>query len=116
MGLAGVRTNDNKEFFDTKSPLVVVYFDVDYEHNAKGSNYWRNRWVQSPRLVVLAGGPTHRVIKVAKDLVGEVYFAVSGKREMGAELQQFGVGPDQEVGVGLFDEKGRKYAMIEKFR
>ena len=36
MGLSGVRTPDNKVFFDAISPLSVVYFDVDYEHNAKG--------------------------------------------------------------------------------
>lgn len=36
MGLAGVRTPDNRGMFDVKSPLVVVYYDVDYEHNAKG--------------------------------------------------------------------------------
>ena len=36
MGLAGVRTLDNKQFFDPKTPLAVVYFDVDYEHNPKG--------------------------------------------------------------------------------
>ena len=37
MGLAGVRSPDNKELFDSKSgPLVVVYYDVDYRHNPKG--------------------------------------------------------------------------------
>jgi protein disulfide isomerase family A protein 3 len=98
MGLAGVRNQDNRQFFDAQSPLAVVYYDVDYEHNPKGSNYWRNR-----------------VIKVAKDFVGEVSFAVSSKAVMGGELQQFGIGPDQEVGVGVFDSQGRKYAMTEKF-
>lgn len=43
MGLAGVRNNDNMKFFDNKKPLAVVYFDIDYARNAKGSNYWRNR-------------------------------------------------------------------------
>ena len=48
--------------------------------------------------------------------MGEVNFAVSSKTVMGGEVQQFGIGPDQEVGVGLFDSNGRKYAMTEKFR
>lgn len=36
MGLAGVRNNDNQEFFHALSPLAVVYFDIDYERNPKG--------------------------------------------------------------------------------
>lgn len=48
--------------------------------------------------------------------MGEVKFAVSSKTVMGGELQQFGIELDQEVGVGVFDSQGRKYAMIEKFR
>ena len=38
MGLAGVRTPDNRQYFDAKNPLTVVYFDIDYEHNAKGEH------------------------------------------------------------------------------
>lgn len=57
-----------------------------------------------------------RVIKVAKDHVGEVSFAVSSKMEMSGEMQQFGLDPEQEVSVGIFDNKGHKYAMSEKFR
>ena len=41
MGLAGLRTTENAVLFE--KPLVVVYFDIDYERNPKGSNYWRNR-------------------------------------------------------------------------
>ena len=36
MGLAGVRNPDNRQFFDAQSPLAVVYYDLDYEHNPKG--------------------------------------------------------------------------------
>jgi len=36
MGLAGLRTMDNMAFFDAKKPLVVVYYEVDYERNPKG--------------------------------------------------------------------------------
>lgn len=37
MGLAGVRTQDNSEYFDAKKPLAVVYFNVDYTRNPKGN-------------------------------------------------------------------------------
>ena len=45
MGLAGVRNADNMALFEAKKPLVVAYYSVDYTHNPKGSNYWRNRCV-----------------------------------------------------------------------
>ena len=56
------------------------------------------------------------MIKVAKDFMGEVAFAVSSKNDMNIELEQFGVDSAQDVSVGLFDSKGQKYAMQEKFR
>ena len=43
-GLCGHRTGGNSGEFD-KKPLVVVYYDVDYVKNVKGTNYWRNRCV-----------------------------------------------------------------------
>ena len=57
-----------------------------------------------------------RVIKVAKDYVGEVSFAVSSKTVLSGELQQFGLDAEQEVCVGLYDSMGVKYAMTDKFR
>lgn len=60
--------------------------------------------------------PWSRVIKVAKDYVGEVSFAVSSKSMMSAEMQQFGLDTGLDVSVGIFDNKGSKYAMTEKFR
>lgn len=33
---------DNKDLLRGKD-LLVAYYDVDYEKNPKGSNYWRNR-------------------------------------------------------------------------
>ena len=36
MGLAGLRDPDRIQFFEAKKPLVVVYYDVDYERNPKG--------------------------------------------------------------------------------
>lgn len=43
-GLCGHRTTGNGGEFSSK-PLVVVYYDVDYVKNVKGTNYWRNRSV-----------------------------------------------------------------------
>lgn len=37
-------TEDNRDQLMGKD-LLVAYFDVDYERNAKGTNYWRNRCV-----------------------------------------------------------------------
>ena len=56
------------------------------------------------------------MIKVAKDFVGEVGFAVSSKTAMNMELEQFGLDSAQDVSVGLFDSKGQKYTMQDKFR
>ena len=36
-------TEDNKDLIQGKD-LLVAYYDVDNEKNAKGSNYWRNRY------------------------------------------------------------------------
>lgn len=55
-----------------------------------------------------------RVIKVAKEYVGKVKFAVSDKDDFNSELQALGL-DGNDVSVGLYDSKG-KYAMTEKFR
>jgi hypothetical protein len=62
-GLAGIRTQGNIFQFSQR-PLVVVYYNVDYAKDPKGSNYWRNR-----------------VLKVAQEYKRKVYFAVSNKEE-----------------------------------
>ena len=41
-GLCGLRTMGNADKF--KKPTFVVFYDVDYVKNPKGSNYWRNRY------------------------------------------------------------------------
>lgn len=45
-GFCGHRTSGNSAEFDAK-PLVVVYYDVDYVKNPKGTNYWRNRCAET---------------------------------------------------------------------
>lgn len=99
-GLAGHRTGSNGEQF--KKPLVIVYYDVDYVKNIKGTNYWRNR-----------------VIKVAKkfaDAGKTVQFAISSASELNHELSEFGVtqSGDKPV-VAARDSSDQKFVMSTEF-
>ncbi|KAG8181198.1 hypothetical protein JTE90_013168 [Oedothorax gibbosus] len=96
-GLVGHRTHDNHD--DFKNPLVVVYYDVDYVKNVKGTNYWRNR-----------------VMKVAQNYKGQVNFAISNKDKFSAEVEDFGLRAkgDKPV-VGAKNEAGQKFNMKEEF-
>ncbi|CAM2725123.1 unnamed protein product [Rotaria socialis] len=74
-GLVGHRTPSN--FGDFSKPTVVIYYNVDYVRDTKGTNYVRNR-----------------ILKVAKKLADEnvkVTFAVSNAEELRHELTEFGV-------------------------
>lgn len=98
-GMVGVRSDDNMDEF--KAPLIVVYYDVDYQKNAKTTNYWRNR-----------------VLKVAQNHK-DVNFAISNAQTFAMELQNFGTEPSHERDaqplVTARDEKGQKYKMEDKF-
>uniref|UniRef100_A0A914V9R8 Protein disulfide-isomerase n=1 Tax=Plectus sambesii TaxID=2011161 RepID=A0A914V9R8_9BILA len=92
-GLVGVRSSDNAWQFD-KKPLVVVYYNVDYVKDPKGTNYWRNR-----------------VLKVAQDFKRKVHFAISNKEDYSQEVEEHGLGDKKEskdpivaahTGVGKF--------------
>ena len=108
--LVGHRTSGNAQDFSRK-PLVVVYYNVDYVKDVKGSNYVRNR-----------------VIKVAQKLQGEglkVNFAISNSEEFRQELGEFGFENIQTeakyvIGRGARDEKFKfqgEYSVeaLEKF-
>jgi len=74
-GLVGHRTPTNAA--DFVKPSVVVYYNVDYTRDTKGTNYIRNR-----------------ILKVAKKLADEsvnVRFAISNLDEFRQELTQFGI-------------------------
>lgn len=43
-GMCPHMNEDNKDLLRGKD-LLVAYYDVDYEKNPKGSNYWRNRLI-----------------------------------------------------------------------
>ncbi|CAG4977504.1 unnamed protein product [Parnassius apollo] len=96
-GLVGVRQKENVQ--DFTNPLVVVFYDVDYVKNPKGTNYWRNR-----------------VLKVAKEMT-EANFAISDKDDFTHELNEYGmdfVKGDKPVVAGR-DVDGNKYVMSAEF-
>ncbi|XP_030560456.1 protein disulfide-isomerase A3 [Drosophila novamexicana] len=96
-GLVGHRTQDTSR--DFQNPLITAYYSVDYQKNPKGTNYWRNR-----------------VLKVAKEFVGQINFAISSKDDFQHELNEYGydfVG-DKPV-ILARDAKNLKYALKEEF-
>ena len=108
-GLVGHRTPSN--LADYSRPTVVVYYNVDYVRDTKGTNYVRNR-----------------ILKVAKKLADEnvkVRFAVSNVEEFRQELSEFGVDDVKKdgkyvLGRGPRDEKYKmsgdfSYEAIEEF-
>ncbi|XP_023653541.1 protein disulfide-isomerase A3-like [Paramormyrops kingsleyae] len=101
-GICPHLTDDNKDQLKGKD-LMVAYYDVDYEKNPKGSNYWRNR-----------------VMKVAKSFLDQgkkLNFAVANKNSFSHDLSELGL--DSSTGevpvVGIRTTKGDKYVMQEEF-
>lgn len=101
-GICPHMTDDNKDQLRGKD-LLVAYYDVDYEKNPKGSNYWRNR-----------------VMKVAKTFLDEgkkLNFAVASKNSFSHDVSELGL--DGSTGelpiVGIRTAKGDKYVMQEEF-
>jgi len=100
-GLAGHRTLDNAGDF-AGSDVVSAFYAVDYDKNPKGTNYWRNR-----------------VMKVAKEYVPDIRFAVANVHDFAQELTEFGldgaVSADDKPVVTLRTASGQKYVMSEAF-
>ncbi|MFH4979771.1 hypothetical protein AB6A40_006480 [Gnathostoma spinigerum] len=98
-GLCGVRTAGNSYQFE-ELPLFVAYYKVDYELNAKGSHYWRNR-----------------VLRVAKKFKRNAHFAVSNKDDFTQEIKEFGledrIGSDTPIVAAL--TKDGKFPMNMEF-
>ncbi|XP_002740183.1 protein disulfide-isomerase A3-like [Saccoglossus kowalevskii] len=99
LGLCGHMTPDNHSQF--KKPLCVVYYDVDYRKNTKGTNYWRNR-----------------IMKVAKKLSDKkIFFAVANREEFSHEVEANGL-TDKSVDlpvVAIVTDEGHKYPMQADF-
>ncbi|XP_069551509.1 protein disulfide-isomerase A3 [Brachyistius frenatus] len=101
-GICPHMTDDNKDQLKGKD-LLVAYYDVDYEKNPKGSNYWRNR-----------------VMKVAKGFLDQgksLSFAVANKNAFSHDVSEFGLdGSSGELPVvTIRTAKGDKYVMREEF-
>lgn len=101
-GICPHMTNDNKDQLRGKD-LLVAYYDVDYDKNPKGSNYWRNR-----------------VMKVAKSFLDQgkkLNFAVAGRGTFSHEMSEFGMesSSGEVPQVAIRTAKGDKYVMTEEF-
>ncbi|XP_076028144.1 protein disulfide-isomerase A3 [Genypterus blacodes] len=101
-GMCPHMTDDNKDQFKGKD-LLVAYYDVDYDKNPKGSNYWRNR-----------------VMKVAKTFLDQgkkLLLAVANKNTFNQDVTEFGL--DGSAGelpvVAIRTVKGDKFVMSEEF-
>lgn len=100
-GLVVPRSPANR---DVPKPSVVVYYNVDYEKDPKGTNYWRNR-----------------VLKVASNFKDQgLTFAISNIGQFANELSDFGIDmarlhKEPSPAVVAKDKDGKKYALQEKF-
>lgn len=101
-GLLFARTASNRG--EVPKPNVVVYYNIDYERDPKGTNYWRNR-----------------VLKVASKFKDQdVTFATANVGTFAAELSEYGLdmsrlSKENSPGVVAKDKDGKKYALQEKF-
>ncbi|XP_054619260.1 protein disulfide isomerase family A, member 8 isoform X2 [Dunckerocampus dactyliophorus] len=101
-GLCPHMTLENKDRLRVRD-LLTVFYRLDYKHNPKGSNYWRNR-----------------VMKVATKYVGRgLTFSVANKKDFQSELEDdFGLGTSDSGDLPLVTIRtklGHKYTMREEF-
>jgi len=92
---------DPKEAQELGYPQVLAIFNVDYELDPKGTQYWRNR-----------------VMKIAsefKDDKSKVKFAVASKDAWGGFLNEVGRTWTKEPIVVAFDDKDTKFLMEDTF-
>lgn len=100
-GLVIPRTPSNR---DVPKPSVVVYYNVDYEKDPKGTNYYRNR-----------------VLKVASKYKDQdVHFAISNIGQFANELSEYGIDmgrlhKENSPAVVARDADGKKYSLQDKF-
>ncbi|UJR35665.1 hypothetical protein I4U23_028415 [Adineta vaga] len=100
-GLVGHRVSSNAA--DYVKPNVVVYYNVDYVRDTKGTNYVRNR-----------------ILKVAKKLADEsvkARFAVSNLDDFRQELTEFGIDDAKKDGKYVLARgpNDEKYKMTGDF-
>uniref|UniRef100_A0A3B4ZNW3 Protein disulfide isomerase family A, member 8 n=2 Tax=Stegastes partitus TaxID=144197 RepID=A0A3B4ZNW3_9TELE len=101
-GLCPHLTLENRDRLRVRD-LLTAYFDLDYHHNVRGSNYWRNR-----------------VMKVVSKYAGRgLTFSVANKKDFLSELEEdFGLGTSdggELPFVTIRTRLGHKYTMREEF-
>ncbi|KAI5087374.1 protein disulfide-isomerase A3 precursor [Silurus meridionalis] len=101
-GICPHLTKENKDQL-RKRDLLTAYYDLDYLHNPKGSNYWRNR-----------------VLKVASQYKDHgLHFSVANRRDFLDELEEeYGLGTTEGSDmpfVTIRTRLGHKYTMREEF-
>ncbi|XP_030644331.1 protein disulfide isomerase family A, member 8 [Chanos chanos] len=101
-GICPHLTKENKDQLKGRD-LLTAYYDLDYEHNPKGSNYWRNR-----------------VMKVASQFSSRgLMFSVANRKDFLDELEEeFGLGASEGGDlpfVTIRTRGGHKYTMREEF-
>jgi len=94
-GLVGQLKPANDESF--KRPLIVVYYQVDWKKNLKGSRYWRNR-----------------VARVAKKFT-HISFAIAAKSDFSGKMSEWGWKDDESVNAVAFCAKKKTYKMTAEF-
>ncbi|XP_035848958.1 protein disulfide-isomerase A3-like [Sander lucioperca] len=101
-GLCPHLTMENRDRLRVRD-LLTAFYDLDYHHNIRGSNYWRNR-----------------VMKIASKFSGRgLAFSVANKKDFLSELEEdFGLGTSdggELPFVTIRTKLGHKYTMREEF-
>merc|ERR1712071_59903 len=105
-GLVGHKRTENTDFFAAGSgdeAMVTVYYNVDYEKNPKGTNYWRNRVL--------------KVVSALQDrLPAGARFGISNKDDFRHEMDSFGLveSKDDKPRAAIM-HKGKKFVMDKEF-
>jgi len=97
-GLAPVVGGDKQD--DAGYPQIVCAYNVDYERDPKGTQYWRNR-----------------IMKVATKFEGKrLNFVVGNHQEWGQQLQEANIKTDGKTPHCIaYDDKQTKYVMTADF-
>jgi protein disulfide isomerase family A protein 3 len=98
--LVGKFTYKTKERYTGRGlPVVKVFFDVDYELNPKGSNYYVNR-----------------VRKVAEEFADKLSFSIASLQDYSYDTADYGLSVEagkKQVGVGI-DDGRKRFGMVGK--
>jgi len=98
LGKCPVATQDN--FRSLARPLVTAFYNVDYNLDPKGTQYWRNRVMK----VGLEFENLNLAIGSSKDFSGMINGELGGDKSAGGKPM-----------VVIFDENDKKYIMDEEF-